>query len=170
MRKEIYIPMKLWPLSDIRANIPAFIRDGDESEDSQSDTPACLCAELGSLSLCYLWGEQSQTLVGRPAPVLQYDLLMKHTAINDFPEKIPEHIIHLFKCTRGRLCFLTRLLAVSCLKYINFKHRIKTHSSCLHTYPYLCMHSCIGHFIWKVNSIHCSSRGQVPGLLSLSQA
>lgn len=86
------------------------------------DTPACLCAELGSLSLslCVLFMRRAQPDSGlKTSPGLlmrlQYDLLDRHIAINGFPEKIPKHIIHLFKCTRGWLCFLTRLLVVSCL-------------------------------------------------------
>lgn len=89
---------KLWPLSDIRTGVPAFIRDGGESEDSRCDTPAWLCAQLASLalshsrsrprplslsislSLCVIYeGSRARLWLEEQLPLLQYDLLMKST-------------------------------------------------------------------------------------------
>ncbi len=111
----------------MRTNISAFIRDGEEFEDGPCDTPACLCAELDSLSLCYLWEVHSLSLVWGPAPISfnvggtwsrsqAVWIWEKLTAINGFPEKIPKCIIHTDSFKWGEwLCFLTRLSVVSCL-------------------------------------------------------
>lgn len=74
----IWISIKLWPLSGTSTNISAFIRDGEEFEDSPCDMPASLCRTRLPLSVLFMRSAQPQSGL-RTSPSLlmwlEYDLL-----------------------------------------------------------------------------------------------
>lgn len=104
-------------LSGTRTNSPAAAEDGEQFEESPAPCGAWLCAELHSISVIFYEKCRHRPSLDLPSLLRKQDLLVgrqraeKNTlqSIASLKRHWSAHT-HLFKWTRGGLCFLTRLL------------------------------------------------------------